>query len=355
MYKLIRPLLFLQDPEIIHDYVLWLGKHCSWLKKPFSCMYDFKDTRLEQTIAGISFANPVGLAAGFDKNGVLLDILPSFGFGFIEIGSVTALHCAGNPKPRLFRLPKDKCIINRMGLNNIGAKAMEQRLCKKQVPIPLGINIAKTNDPAITGDKARGDICFSYEWLYDAADYITLNISCPNTQEEKTDEDPDSLEKLLATIREARLKFEQPKPLFLKLSLDLSYAQLDAILELGLVYGIDGYVIGNTSLQRNGLQTPLERLTAIGTGGMSGKPIKKRATELIRYVYQHAHPIIIGVGGVFSAEDAYEKITAGASLVQVYTGLIYEGPGLVKAINKGLVALLDHDGFPCVKNAVGTT
>lgn len=350
MYKIIQPLLFCCDPEKVHENILYLGTWLQWVKKPISFFYRYEHPSLETTIAGISFKNPIGLAAGFDKNGILVDFLPALGFGFLEIGSITALPSEGNPKPRLFRLPKDEALINRMGLNNIGAENVVERLQGKKHDIPIGINIAKTNDPIIMGEKAIDDFCTSYKKLHDIADYMVLNISCPNTHEGKTFEEEESLEHLLYEMTRLR----RGKPLFLKLSPDLSYDKIDIILEIGIHYFIDGYVIGNTTTRREHLRTSPENLVTIGRGGLSGKPISKKSTEIIRYIYKQWQPVIIGVGGIFSGEDAYEKITAGASLVQIYTGLIYEGPGLIKKIKMGLVRKLEHDGFSSLRDAVGS-
>lgn len=350
MYNLIRSLLFQKDAEEIHDNVLHFGE---WLggsiwRKPLEWWYTYNHPSLHTTVCGIPFKNPVGLAAGFDKNGVLVDLLPVIGFGFFEIGSITALPSEGNPKPRLFRLPEDKAIINRMGLHNDGAEKIARRLKGKNHSLPLGINIAKT--PSIDSEKAIDDFCAVYNIIYDIADYITLNISCPNTQEGKTFEERESLEQLLYEITRLR----RGKPLFLKLSPDLSYEKIDAILEIGTQYFIDGYVIGNTTTKREHLRTSQENIAVIGQGGLSGKPLQKKSTEIIRYVYKQCKPVIIGVGGIFSADDAFEKITAGAALVQVYTGLIYEGPGLVKKIKKGLVQKLKQHCFSSLKDAVGS-
>jgi dihydroorotate dehydrogenase len=304
---------------------------------------------------GIDFHSPVGLGAGFDKNGKLLNLFPSLGFGFVEIGSVTAHPGLGNPKPRIFRLPADRAIINRMGLNNDGVDALAHRLSETLRTIPCGINIAKTHDPEILGSRAIDDFCYAFKTISDYADYIALNISCPNTKEGKTFEDPHALDELLSAVKSLEKGFERKKPLLIKISPDLSYKTLDEILDISEHHGINGYVISNTSLRRDGLMAKAEKISRIGQGGLSGAPIKTRATEMIAYTYTHLKkPFIIGVGGIFSASHAYEKIKAGASLIQVYTGLIYEGPSLVKNINKGLVAFLKADGFSSLKEAVGT-
>lgn len=339
MYKSIRPILFTLNPDYIHERIIAMGKYLSdsWLKKQIAAIYNFEDKRLHTKVFGIDFKNPVGLAAGFDKNGELLDFLPSLGFGFVEIGSVTLQSGEGNPKPRIFRLPKDKALINNSGLPNIGADKVYDELKSRKFKIPIGVNIAKTHNPNILGEAAILDICYSFIRLYGLGNYITLNISCPNTAEGKTFEDKHALNDLLSALKEIEVDFPDKKPILLKISPDLSFESIDDILEVAENYDIDGYVICNTSLQRISLKTSSKRIAEIG-GGLSGKPVKKRSTELIAYVHKHLPKReIIGVGGISSALDAYEKIIAGASLVQVLTGLIYEGPGLVKKINKGLL------------------
>lgn len=358
MYKIVRPLLFRGDPENIHDKALTIGRYLSEssLKKLIGFLYDFQDSRLESDFCGISFPNPVGLAAGFDKNAELVNFLPYIGFGFVEIGSVTAEGGKGNTKPRLFRLVEDEAIINRMGLNNYGAERIQERLRKIRPKVPLGVNIAKTHGPGILGELAIRDFCYSFERLYPRGDYITINISCPNTEEGKTFEDKTALEELLSSLMEKRDCISRyKKPVLIKISPDISFEELDDILEVSEKYGINGYVISNTSSRREWLSTPSEHIEKIGKGGLSGKPIRERSTELIRYVYEGLDkPNIIGVGGISSAENAYEKIRAGACLIQVFTGLVYEGPGLVRRIKKGLVNLMERDGFSSISEAVGT-
>jgi dihydroorotate dehydrogenase len=322
--------------------------------KAVESLYRFDDDILHSTHLGIDFDNPVGMAAGFDKNGVLTGFLPYLGFGHMEIGSVTAEPRVGNPKPRIFRLPNDKAIINRMGLNNEGVDRVYQRLSRRQSSIPIGVNIAKTHDPKILGDDAIRDFCYSFRTLYPAGEYITINISCPNTEEGKTFEDKVALGELLSAIRSTEDGFQDKKPALVKISPDATYQMVDDILEVTERYGMSGYVIGNTSSKRENLVTNSREIDKIGKGGLSGNPTKKRSTELINYTFKNLDkPFIIGVGGISSAEDAYDKIRAGASLVQVYTGFIYEGPGLPKNINKGISKLLRRDGFSVLGEAVG--
>jgi len=345
MYKIIRPLLFRKDPEYIHSKILELGKKLSKskIKEAIKYFYEFEDERLNVNVLGTNFKNPVGLAAGFDKNGDLVDFLPSLGFGFLEIGSVTALARNGNEKPRLFRLEKDRALINRLGLNNNGSDLVYKKLKNKEFEIPLFINISKTNDASIIHKKAVEDFLYSFKRIYTIADIITINISCPNTKEGKTFEEKSPLEDLISTLKENNIL---NKKLLIKISPDISYTKLEDIFYVAEKYSIDGYVISNTSSKRINLRTPYEEIQKIGNGGLSGYPIKEKSTELIKYVKRNnPYKTIIGVGGIFSAEDAYEKIMAGASLVQIYTGLIYEGPGLVKQIKKDLVRILEKNSF----------
>ncbi len=356
MYKLIRPLLFAQDPENMHNRALTFGEWAahSPLAGLFETCYKFDDPRLHNKVFGLNFRNPVSNAAGFDKNAHLPDFLPLLNFGFVEIGSVTAQPRDGNPKPRMFRLEQDKAMINRMGLNNIGADRMAQKLAGRKFRTPLGINIAKTHDPKILGNKSIEDFCYSFKKLYEFCDYLTLNISCPNTAEGKTFEEVGPLRALLSAIKPIRAGFAQQHPVLLKLSVSNSHQMVDAILQAGEEFGIAGYIIGNSPSDRENMTTPKEQLEKIGKGGLSGQPVRPRTTELVRYAYSVLRrPCIIACGGIDSAKSAYENIRAGASLVQLYAGLIYEGPGLVKKINRGLVELLKRDGFKNIAEAVG--
>lgn len=307
-------------------------------------MYDFQSPLLEQEYSGLAFRNPVGLAAGFDKNGTMIPIMEDLGFGFVEVGSVTAEASAGNPQPRSFRLTEDLSLVNRMGLNNDGAATITKRLNKLQSSIPVGINIAKTNNPDIEGEKALNDYYESFQIAKDVADYITLNISCPNTKNGKTFENPSSFDKLLEKLQIGNDATEPP--VFVKFSVDVDKTQLNELIDLSKSYSINGYIATNTSINRSGLKTSPEIIKEIGPGGLSGKAIQTRSNEVIRYIYEktRGEKLIIGVGGIFTVEDVIEKIKAGADLVQVYTGLIYEGPSLVRTINRGLIKYLNrHD------------
>ena len=361
MYKLLRPLLFRLDAERAHTLSIGAARMVQALGCPLvDPVFGFEDERLQQTIWGHTFPNPVGLAAGADKNARLVSFWEAVGFGFVEVGSVTARPSSGNPKPRAFRLPEDRAIINRLGLNNDGAEVLSRRLAATAHTRPLGVNIAKTHAPDIMGEAAVEDFRASFRRLAPHASYVALNISCPNTREGKTFEDADALDALLTAIRDAQDDAAHRAPLLLKLSpLDSERVifdeQLEAILDLADAHAVDGFIASNTASDREGLQTPDARLDAIGAGGLSGPPLAARSTRLVRYLYQatDGRIPIVGVGGVESAASAYQKIRAGASLLQLYTGLVYEGPGLVRRIKKGLVERLDRDGFATLTDAVG--
>lgn len=354
MYKLIRRFFFLCNPETIHHIIATVGEligKVSIIKTIVHLFFRFRTEKLTQKIWGIDFKNPIGIAAGFDKDGHLANFLSALGFGYVEVGSVTAQKSLGNPKPRLFRVVQDEAIINRMGLNNAGAEQVLENIKKRDRSIPIGINIAKTHSPDIMGDEALRDILHSFEILKDEAGFITLNISCPNTTEGKTFEDPQVLTSLLNEIA----KIKSDKTVLLKLSADLGEADLAQIIEISSSYKIDGYVVTNTSAKREGLTISGSDIENIGRGGMSGRPIRDLSTRMIKKVYEltKGEVPIIGVGGIDSAETAYEKIKSGASLLQIYTGFIYQGPCIVKKINKGLTKLLERDGHANITQAIG--
>lgn len=341
MYKLlIRPVFFLFDPEVIHHFtfsaIRLLSKipGISWMIRRF---YQIEDKRLERSLFGLNFKNPVGLAAGFDKNAVLYNELSNFGFGFIEIGTVTPKAQAGNPKKRLFRLKSDQGIINRMGFNNEGLKAAIKQLKKNKGKLIIGGNIGK-NTNTKPEDYTR-DYLECFKGLHPYVDYFVLNVSCPNVGSHAKLNDKDYLEELITTVQKANTNFDTQKPILLKIAPDLNQIQLDEIVELVATTKIDGVIASNTSVRRSGLKTSKERLEQIGNGGLSGQPIKDKSTEVIKYLAdksKKAFPII-GVGGIHSGDDALEKIKAGADLIQIYTGFIYEGPKLIKEINKTLL------------------
>lgn len=292
---------------------------------------------LERNLWGISFPNPVGLAAGFDKDAKYTDALACLGFGFIEIGTVTPRPQPGNPQPRSFRLPADKALINRMGFNNDGATAAKQRLLQRKEHIIIGGNIGKNKDTP--NENAMDDYEKCFNELYDVVDYFVVNVSSPNTPGLRDLQEKQPLMKLLNRLMELNKQTGKPKPLLLKIAPDLTDTQLDDIITIVKETEIQGIVATNTTIDRSNLQTPEAEVESIGAGGLSGKPLTKRATDVIKYLHCKSNGTIpiIAVGGIFTAADAKEKLDAGASLVQVYTGFIYEGPAIVKNICKGLI------------------
>lgn len=343
MYKiLIRPLLFLFQPETIHIFLIKLIKVINiipGMKALLRVFFMCKNEQLKRTVFGIEFKNPVGLAAGFDKNAEVYNELDSFGFSFVEIGTVTPLRQPGNPKPRLFRLKKDQGIINRMGFNNHGLLNAVKKLKKSKGKIIIGGNIGKnTKTP---NEKANNDYIRCFNDLHPYVDYFTVNVSCPNVTDLRELQDKDSLLELLSKLKEINSKKLKQKPILLKISPDLTYSQLDDTIAIVTETGIDGVVAVNTTTARKGLSYSEDHINKIGDGGLSGFPLKDRSTEIIKYISEKTKGElpIIGVGGIMNAEDALEKLKAGASLVQVYTGFIYEGPSIVKRINK---AVLNH-------------
>ncbi len=361
MYAFFRPLLFRLAPERAHTATMraaGVGQRVA--RGALEKQFGWESERLATRLWGLDFPNPVGLAAGFDKNGRHVPFWETLGFGFVEIGSVTAQPSRGNPRPRLFRLPDDEALVNRMGLNNEGAVRVARRLRLLRHARPLGVNIAKTHSADVMGEKALEDFRASFARLAPLADYVALNISCPNTAEGKTFEEPEALEALLQTIAAERGKLTAPPPVLLKLAPPLSTrfvldSLVDETVALARQYGVDGFIAANTAPDRDGLATDAARIAEVGRGGLSGAPLEARSTRLVEYLYGRTdgRVPIVGLGGVRSAETAYRKIRAGASLVQLYTGLVYGGPGLVRSIKTGLVALLDRDGLDTIADAVG--
>ena len=341
MYKLfIRRFLFLFDPEKIHYATFSLIRFCC--KVPlfsaiFRAMYLIEDKRLERNLFGITFKNPVGLAAGFDKNAVLYNELANFGFGFIEIGTVTPKGQEGNPKKRLFRLKDDQGIINRMGFNNDGLETAIEQLKKNKGKLIIGGNIGKNTQTSPQNYTNDYEECF--KGLHPHVDYFVLNVSCPNVGSHEKLNDKKYLLELILAMQKLNNQEIVQKPILLKIAPDLNNNQLDEIIELVAETKIDGVIASNTSTTRNNLKTSKQFLKDIGNGGLSGQPIKELSTRVIKYLAQNSNKAfpIIGVGGIHSAEDALDKIEAGADLVQIYTGFIYEGPGLIKQINKALL------------------
>jgi len=291
---------------------------------------------LEKKVFGLTFRNPVGLAAGFDKNARYYNELADLGFGFIEVGTVTPLAQDGNPKPRLFRVVQDEALINRMGFNNGGMEAMVEQLKKRKTDIVIGGNIGKNK--VTPNEEADEDYKKSFIALHPYVDYFVVNVSSPNTPDLRELQDKEPLTRLLSGLMELNKNYTQQKPILLKIAPDLNTHQLDDIISIVSELGIDGLVATNTTISRDGLTATEDKITAIGNGGLSGKPVRKRSTEVIRYICERSSGKIpvIAVGGIFTAKDAQEKLDAGASLVQVYSGFIYEGPGIVSNICKRL-------------------
>ncbi len=339
MYALIKSILFLSDPEQVHYWVMRQLK--KWFRTAAGTAFARKfffvhDPGLSKTLWGLRFDNPVGLAAGFDKDAKYIDELALLGFGFIEIGTVTPLPQDGNAKPRLFRLPKDRALINRMGFNNEGVRAAAERLRKRKTKIIIGGNIGKNK--ITPNDKALDDYETCFRELYDYVDYFTVNVSSPNTPNLRELQDRKPLMQLLTRLQIVNTQLGKEKPILLKIAPDLTREQLDDIIEIVFTTRIHGIVATNTTISRSGLRTPTAEVDAMGAGGLSGLPVKDKSTEVIRYLHQRSAGKIpmIAAGGIFNAADAKEKLDAGAVLVQVYTGFIYEGPAIVKKICKGL-------------------
>ena len=340
MYRfLIRPFFFLFDAEQIHHIVFkWLRIKGKLGLKPFlRLLFDYKNQKLQRNLFGLTFQNPVGLAAGFDKDAKLIDELSCFGFGFIEIGTLTPKPQPGNDKPRLFRLPQDKALINRMGFNNGGVEEAVKRLKERNSKVIVGGNIGRNK--ITPNENAIDDYIQSVEALHPYVDYFVVNVSSPNTPGLRELQEKEPLRKLLSEVRLLSYSKPKPKPVLLKIAPDLTNSQLDDVIEILKETKTDGIIATNTTISRDQLTTSKEQLEKIGNGGVSGKPLSDRSNEVIRYLRERLgrqYPII-GVGGIMTEEDAIEKIKAGADLVQIYTGFIYEGPGFVKRINKRLL------------------
>jgi dihydroorotate dehydrogenase len=356
---LVRPLLFSLPPETAHELAL----HSLSLLRPQIIASVFARSYTNESLAvdrfGISFPNPVGLAAGFDKNGIALDGLAALGFGFIEAGTVTLHPQPGNPRPRLFRLPADHALINRAGFNNAGAAAFAKRLAKQKPNCVLGVSIGKSKITPIV--QATEDYLSSFELVYNVADYVAINVSSPNTPQLRELQQADQLSSLLTALQKRNQELQQvhrrprPMPLLVKLSPDMSQAQLELSVDVIVRLRVDGIIATNTTVSRENLTTDQAKVAACGEGGLSGEPLKQRATRTVADLYKLTKGTVplIGVGGIFTAEDAWEKIAAGASLVQLYTGFIYRGPNVAREINEGLARILKREGFSNLDAAVG--
>jgi dihydroorotate dehydrogenase len=353
---LIKPVLFSQDPEKVHDNMVFLGHKLGqnkFTKKLFKFIYNYEAKILETNLAGLKIKNPVGLAAGFDKDAEITEILPSVGFGFAEVGSITGKYCAGNEKPRLWRLPKSKSLVVYYGLKNKGCDEIVNRLKKENIKsdIPIGFSVAMTNIAENSNiENAINDYAHAFEKVSEIADYITINISCPNiTCEEKLFLMPDNLEKLLMRLDE--IKYD--KPVFVKMSPDLDLKTTDEILEVLEKHRVTGIICTNLTKKRD--SNLIVEKDVPENGGLSGLPVKEASDQLLAYLYKkYGHRFfLIGCGGIFSAKDAYKKIRLGASAVQLMTGMIYNGPQFIGDINFELAKMLKKDGFKNISEAVG--
>lgn len=351
-YRLLRSILFRLPPETAHELALH-----SLSALPPKLFAKPNIPSIPITRFGLSFPNPVGLAAGFDKNGIALQSLAALGFGFIEAGTVTYHPQPGNPRPRLFRLSEDRALINRAGFNNEGAAAFVKRVERQRPDCVLGVSIGKSKITPL--EQATDDYLKSFELVYNVADYIAVNVSSPNTPQLRELQQSEQLSALLSALqsrgRELQQRYEKRVPLLVKLSPDLEQRDLEMIVDVIDRLQIDGIIATNTTVTRHNLRTDAQRVASYGEGGLSGRPLKNVSTKMIAKLYELTRGRIplIGVGGIFTAEDAWEKIAAGASLVQLYTGFIYQGPSIAEQINQGLSRILAREGFANLEAAIG--
>lgn len=333
-------MLFKFGPEKIHNFTFFcfrLANSIPGVSYIIRKTFQLNHPALKQELFGIKFPNPVGLAAGLDKDAEAFDMLGYFGFGFVEIGTLTPVGQAGNPKPRIFRLKKDKALINRMGFNNKGVESAVRKLKKRKSKVVIGGNIGKNKNTP--NENAIDDYLKAFDALYPYVDYFAVNISSPNTPNLRELQDKEPLKNLLNALKDINQKTGYPKPILLKIAPDLTNEQLDDIIEIVGETGTNGIIATNTTIERNGLHYAAVEIDNFGSGGLSGKPLKDKSTEIIKYIVRKTNGSIpvIGVGGIMTAKDALEKIEAGASLVQIYTGFIYEGPGLINKIKKEMI------------------
>lgn len=353
--SVLKPVLFTLPPEIAHDLGmrmlragLGLGPVRSIVAKRTSADGVGPVERF-----GLTFANPLGIAAGFDKNGKAAGPLAALGFGFVEVGTVTLEPQPGNPKPRLFRLAKDEALINRLGFNNEGARAVARRLERHRPVCVLGVNIGRNKD--VSNEAAVSNYLETFKLVHPVADYIAVNVSSPNTPGLRDLQGAEALNSLLEALQECNEGFKETRPILLKIAPDLTDDGIGAAVDAAISKKVSGIIATNTTTGREGLQTPEDEIAKIGAGGLSGRPIRRRSCDVIRQVrrFSNGKLDIIGVGGIFTAEDAFEKITAGASLVQAYTGFVYRGPGFARDVNEGLTGILKDRGFHTLDDAVG--
>ncbi len=358
---LVRPVLFALPAETVHHWSM-ASFHASMFWPLSACLHAatrVPDPRLQTTVFGIPFENPVGLAAGFDKQAVWFNSLRQLGFSHVEVGTITGEAQPGNPQPRLFRLPQDQALINRMGFNNLGAEQAAARLANARLQTILGINIGKTK--SVDVEQAVTDYVQSFRLLFPFARYFTVNVSSPNTPGLRTLQDREPLSELLRELMRqnqqmARQTSSPTRPILLKIAPDLNADQIGDIAALAREIPLDGIIATNTTIRREHLKTPAERLQQIGAGGLSGKPLSEISRNVIRQLYVQTDRAIplVGAGGIMSGEDAWSMICQGASLVQVYTGFVYGGPFFVKRVNRYLAQQLDRSGFSCIADAVGS-
>lgn len=360
IYKtLIRPILFKMPVETAHEFgvktlKIGLGSKAAqnFVGKRFSC-----DSFGELERFGLKFKNPLGVAAGFDKNAVVANQLSALGFGFVEVGTVTFEPQEGNPTPRMFRLPKDNALINRLGFNNYGTANAVKRLKKSRPNCVLGVNIGKNKD--VPNEEAIENYLASFDLAHEVADYIAVNVSSPNTPNLRELQKADALDDLLKSLQKRNLelneKYKRKTPLLVKIAPDLSEIEIEAITDICLKLNLSGIIATNTTIARVNLLTSENKIKQIGSGGLSGKPIEKRSNEVISKIYKYSNGKlpIIGVGGIFTAKDAFEKIASGASLLQAYTGFIYQGITFARDINSGLAKILEEKGFTNLDEAIG--
>jgi dihydroorotate dehydrogenase len=359
--SIVRPILFRLPAESAHEFAL----HSISLALGSKTTRGIVERRLQSEPFGklirfgLEFSNPIGLAAGFDKNGTAARALAALGFGFIEVGSVTSEAQPGNPRPRLFRLPLDRALINRAGFNNCGSAKLAENIRERRPACILGVNIGKSRSVAV--EDAIPDYLASFDAVFDVADYLAVNVSSPNTPNLRELQRPNLLADLLKNLQQRNHELARqhslatPKPLLVKIAPDLTESEIAPIVEVAMSESIAGIIATNTTVHRDGLQTSTADIEAYGEGGLSGAPLRGRANEMIAHIYRltRGQLPIIGVGGVFTAVDAWEKICAGASLIQLYTGFIYEGPGVARRINEGLAEILHREGFRLLDEAVG--